>query len=87
MQCNKVFITSKKKIDQLSEEIIGLTAIEMEGAAFAQVAFQEKVDWLVMRVISDEANENASTDFSKFIYEYKSKSFDIIKLFLKALMK
>ncbi len=82
-----MFITSKKKIDQLSEEIPGLTAIEMEGAAFSQVAFQEEVDWMVMRVISDEANENASTDFNKFIEEYKSKSFDIIKLFLKALVK
>ena len=44
----------------MSEEIPGLTAIEMEGAAFSQVAFQEEVDWMVMRVISDEANENAS---------------------------
>ena len=43
-----MFITSKK-IDQLSEEIPGLTAIEMEGAAFSQVAFQEEVDWMVMR--------------------------------------
>ena len=82
-----MFITSKNKIDQLSEEIIGLTAIEMEGAAFAQVAYQEEVDWMVMRIISDEANENASIDFSKFINEYKTTSFEIIKLFLQALVK
>ena len=42
-------------------------AVEMEGAAFAQVAFQEKVDWLLIRIISDEANEEASNDFKEFL--------------------
>ena len=32
----------------------------MEGAAFAQVAKQESIDWLVLRVISDSANEEAN---------------------------
>ena len=82
-----IFISSKKKIDQLSQEIMGLSAVEMEGAAFAQVAFQEKVEWMVMRVISDDANENAPNDFKKFIDEYKLQSFDLIKCFLKALDK
>jgi adenosylhomocysteine nucleosidase len=81
-----MFISNEKKIKQLSEEIVGLSAVEMEGAAFAQVAFQENIDWLVLRVISDEANENASTDFGEFLNEYKFNSFNLIKCFLNALL-
>ena len=35
----------------------------MEGAAFGQVCYQEKVKWIVLRVISDSANESASNEF------------------------
>ena len=59
----------------------------MEGAAFAQVALQEKVDWIVLRIISDTADENASKDFNKFISEYKLKSFDLIKCVINLLAK
>ena len=80
-----MFISNREKINQLSKEIPGLYAVEMEGAAFAQVAFQEKVNWLVLRIISDEANETASSDFNKFLSEYKLKSFDLIKKTINAL--
>ena len=66
-----MFISDEMKINQLSKEISGLYAVEMEGAAFAQVAFQENIDWIVMRVISDEANESSPEDFSKFIFSNK----------------
>ena len=82
-----MFISDTNKLDELSKEISGLSAIEMEGAAFAQVAYQEKLDWLVLRVISDEANENAASDFNKFLDEYKLKSFDLICSFINALLK
>ncbi len=81
-----MFISDRNKIIQLSKEIKNLMAVEMEGAAFAQVAYQEKIDWLVIRVISDEADEKASNDFAKFLKEYKLNSFDLIKLFIKALV-
>jgi len=80
-----MFISSRKKINQLSREIPGLCAVEMEGAAFAQVAFQEKVNWLVLRTISDNANETASSDFNEFLCEYKLKSFDLIKSAINAM--
>lgn len=80
-----MFISEKQKIKELSKEIVGLLAVEMEGAAFAQVAFQEKIDWIVMRVISDGADEEAIDDFNTFLNEYKHKSFDLIKSFLEML--
>ena len=80
-----MFISNTKKLNQLSKDIFGLCAVEMEGAAFAQVAFQEKVDWLVIRIISDKANESASNDFNKFLSEYKLISFDLIKILINIL--
>lgn len=77
-----IFISERKVISKLSKEIKGLLAVEMEGAAFAQVAEQEKIDWLVIRVISDNANEEAGEEFSSFLEKYKFKSFDLIRCFI-----
>ena len=82
-----MFISNRRKINQLSKDIPGLYAVEMEGAAFAQVASQEKVNWLVLRIISDDANENASSDFKEFLNEYKLKSFNLIKNAINVLAK
>ena len=81
-----IFVSDRKKIDLLSSEISGLLAVEMEGAAFAQVAQQEKIDWIVMRVISDGANEESSEDFNNFLKKYKFKSFELIRCFLNSLI-
>lgn len=81
-----MFVSEKTKIDQLSKDIYGLLAVEMEGAAFAQVAHQENFDWLVMRVISDGADEDANDDFNEFINKYKLHSFELIKVFLESLL-
>ena len=42
-------------------------AIEMEGAAMAQVAIEFGVPFAVVRVISDDAGENAAFDFARFV--------------------
>ncbi len=81
-----MFISNREKINQLCREISGLYAVEMEGAAFAQVAFQEKINWLVIRTISDEANETASSDFNKFLIEYKARAFDLIQKTINAIV-
>lgn len=41
-------------------------AIEMEGAAVSQVCYQQKVPFLVIRSLSDNANHSASVDMHKF---------------------
>ena len=51
------FISSKLLISKLAVEIPGLSAVEMEGASVAQVAYQEGVPWVIVRVISDSADE------------------------------
>ena len=81
-----MFISDRKKIKKLANDIPGILAVEMEGAAFAQVAFQENLDWIVLRVISDGGNESAHDEFNHFLEKYKSKSFDLIKYFLDSLL-
>ena len=81
------FISDKTVLKKLSSEIKGLLAVEMEGGAFAQVAQQENVDWLVLRVISDSANEEANLEFKEFLSEYKLKSFSLLESYLSSLFE
>ena len=78
-----MFISEKEKISYLSKEIPSLLAVEMEGAALAQVASQENIDWLIVRVISDGANESAHDDFSQFLIKYEYESWKLIKILLE----
>ena len=38
----------------------------MEGAAVAQICYQQKVSFLIIRSLSDSANDNAALDFVKY---------------------
>ena len=82
-----MFISDSKKIEELAIEIPDILAIEMEGAAFAQVCHQENIDWIVLRVISDDAKDNADQEFNAFLKDYKSKSLDLIKYFLISILE
>jgi adenosylhomocysteine nucleosidase len=41
-------------------------AVEMEGAAVAQTAWQQKVPFLIIRSLSDSANDDAALDFTTY---------------------
>ncbi len=73
------FITEKGLINMLSDEIIDLCAVEMEGAAVAQVSHQEGIPWLILRVISDSADESAAQTFSEFLQEYSKISWNLVE--------
>jgi adenosylhomocysteine nucleosidase len=61
------FINEKQHIDRLAVDLPGLLAVEMEGAAVAQVCFELACPFAVVRTISDNANEEAATDFMHFV--------------------
>lgn len=48
-------------------------AVEMEGAAVAQVCFDYGVPFAAMRTISDRADDSAHVDFPKFVTEVASR--------------
>ena len=48
-------------------------AVEMEGAAVAQVCHDYGVPFAAVRTISDRADDAAHTDFQRFIQEVASR--------------
>ncbi len=60
-----------------------LMAVEMEGAAVAQVCQEHQIPYIIFRTISDKADRSAAIDFTKFIEHiacYYARFF-IIELF------
>ena len=55
----------------------------MEGGAVAQVAEQEEVPWAIVRVISDNADDNSAKDFDQFLKDYILSSWELIDCFCK----
>lgn len=78
------FISNKEELKKLSSQFCNLNAVEMEGAAVAQVAEQEGLPWLVIRVISDSADDSASLDFTEFLEIYKNCSYELIEKILSS---
>ena len=59
------FITSKEVKDKLIANFEAYCT-EMEGAAIAQAAYLNNIPFLVIRAISDKADNSASMDYSEF---------------------
>ena len=76
------FISKKESANKLSEDIKQLLAVEMEGAAVAQVAIQEKIPCQIIRVISDEADSSSPSDFVQFMEKYIKSSAKLVKILL-----
>jgi adenosylhomocysteine nucleosidase len=62
----------------------GFQAIEMEGAAVAQVCKELRVPFVIMRAISDKANHAAAVDFLTFMDQVASYySFGVLKEYIQ----
>jgi adenosylhomocysteine nucleosidase len=61
------FIHQRGHVAALKQALPQLLALEMEGAAVAQVCFELGIPFAVVRTISDNANEAAAVDFLRFV--------------------
>ncbi|MCI8667994.1 MAG: 5'-methylthioadenosine/adenosylhomocysteine nucleosidase [Lachnospiraceae bacterium] len=59
------FISDKQKKDWLAENFAGYCT-EMEGAAIAHAAYLNKIPFLIIRAISDKADDSAHMDYPAF---------------------
>ena len=57
----------------LRAELPAALAVEMEGAAVAQVCHDLDVPFAVLRTISDRADDSAHVDFQRFVQEVASR--------------
>ena len=60
------FICTSEKKDWLVKTF-GASCAEMEGAAVAQAAWRNHLPWLVIRAISDKADDSAEMDYPSFV--------------------
>ena len=59
------FISDREKKKWLVEQFGG-SCTEMEGAAIAQAAYLNHIPYLVIRAISDKADDSAGMDYAVF---------------------
>lgn len=67
------FIADAEEIAALRRDLPGLLAVEMEGAAAAQVCHEHDVPMVVLRTISDRADHSAPVDFGAFVEDVASR--------------
>ncbi len=67
------FIADPAETSRLRRDLPGLLAVEMEGAAVAQVCFEHGVPCVVVRAISDRADHGAAIDFGAFVSDVASR--------------
>ncbi|WP_394781247.1 5'-methylthioadenosine/adenosylhomocysteine nucleosidase [Undibacterium sp.] len=63
------FINDRQVLAGLKRDLPDLLAVEMEGAAIAQVCDDFAIPFAILRTISDNASEHADYNFSQFIIE------------------
>lgn len=84
------FVSSAQEADGLRIALAGaghaVLAVEMEGAAVAQVCHDYGVAFAAVRTVSDRADDSAHLDFSRFVNQVASRyALEIIQGFVNLL--
>ena len=77
------FIGRKEKKDWI-HDTFDAVACEMEGASIGHVCYVNKVDFAVVRAISDSATGDALMEYPEMVQKASAQSTQIIKLFLES---
>lgn len=67
------FIGSRQAAEKLRAELPQACAVEMEGAAVAQICYEHDVPCAIIRTISDRAEDTAHVDFDQFLKSIASQ--------------
>ena len=67
------FVSTRAESEALRRDLPDALAVEMEGAAMAQVCHDYGVPFAAMRTISDRADDAAHGDFARFVVEVASR--------------
>lgn len=72
------FVAKKERKDWIKSHFDALCT-EMEGAAIAQCAYLNNIPFLILRAISDKADDSASMDFPSFAKMASERNIHILK--------
>jgi adenosylhomocysteine nucleosidase len=79
-----VFISTKDLKQKIWNELNAYCA-EMEGAAIGQTCYLNKIPFVIIRAISDKADESAEVSFEKFVKVSAKKSSDVVEIMVSKL--
>ncbi|MCE9658134.1 MAG: 5'-methylthioadenosine/adenosylhomocysteine nucleosidase [Burkholderiales bacterium] len=80
------FVASAGESEELRRRLPDALAVEMEGAALAQVAFDFGLPFAVVRTVSDRADDSAHVDFMRFVDAVASRyTVAIVRRYLRDL--
>ncbi len=65
--CGDQFIGSKAQLEKIRTDLPKTLCVEMEGGAVGQICHEYKIPYVVVRTISDSADDTAHIDFGKYI--------------------
>lgn len=80
------FIGDARRLKKIARDF-GACACEMEGGSIAQVCFLNRVPFVVIRAVSDNANEEAAADFTAFAADSARKTAALVRRLLPAAQK
>ncbi|HEX7684325.1 MAG TPA: 5'-methylthioadenosine/adenosylhomocysteine nucleosidase [Trinickia sp.] len=79
------FVSSADEVRALAQALPEAMAVEMEGAAIAQVCYEHEVPCAIVRTISDTADDHATASFTNFLTDIAAAySSGVLRRFLMA---
>ena len=72
------FVSAKETKERIAANFQGYCT-EMEGAAIAQVSYLNQIPFLIIRAISDKADDSASMTYSTFVTKAAEHSVRLVK--------
>ena len=79
------FVHSSDKVAQIRRDFAGVQVVEMEAAAIAQACAQLEVPFVVVRAVSDLADEKADVSFEAFLETASVHSAQMVRSIIEAL--
>ncbi|GIN20085.1 MAG TPA: 5'-methylthioadenosine/S-adenosylhomocysteine nucleosidase [Bacillus bacterium] len=81
------FMSDPDKVEFVRGKFPDIQAVEMEGAAIAQVAYQFDIPFVIIRSLSDIAGQKSEISFDKFIEKASVNSANLVMEMIKGLEK
>lgn len=79
-----LFFSTNSQKEKLQQNLPETLCVEMEGAAVAQVCYEFDIPFIIIRTISDDADNHSTLDFNSFIEKISNVySIEIIKNIIK----